>query len=74
MADSATTATLKARLEKLKRARSSGVCEVWFGDRHLRYRSDAELQRAIGALEQEIAALEGTASPRNLTVTVNKGF
>ncbi len=74
MADSATVTTLKARLDKLKRARSSGVFQVEFGDRRVRYRSDAELLRAIGALEQEIASLQGTVSPRNLTVTVNKGF
>jgi hypothetical protein len=74
MADSATVTTLKARLDKLKRARSSGVHEVQFGDRRMRWRSDAELQRAIGALEQEIDALQGTASPRNLTVVANKGY
>ena len=72
--DSATVTTLKARLDKLKRARSSGVFQVEFGDRRVRYRSDSELLRAIGALEAEIAALQGTAQPRNLTVIASKGF
>lgn len=67
-------ADLKAQLAKLKAARASGVAEVQFADRRVRRRSDVELQRAIGALEQEIAALEGTAQPRNLTVIANKGW
>jgi hypothetical protein len=67
-------ADLKAQLLKLKSARASGAEEVTFADRRVRYRSDVELQRAIGALEQEIAALEGTAQSRNLTVVANKGW
>ena len=67
-------ADLKTQLAKLKAKRASGTAEVQFADRKVRYRDDVELQRAIGALEQEIAALEGTATPRNLTVVANKGY
>lgn len=67
-------ATLLARLERLKSARSSGIFEIRFADRTTRYRNDRELAAAIGALQAEIDAMQGAPKPRNLTVIANKGW
>jgi hypothetical protein len=60
--------TLLAQLEATKAARRSGVREIWFGERRLTYRSDKEMATAIAALEDEIAAMQGTPRPRNIVL------
>ncbi len=67
-------ATLTADLERLKAARRSGVLSVQFTDRHVTYRSDFELVRAIAALESEIATTQGTARPRSINIRSDKGW
>ncbi|MCQ4191023.1 phage head-tail joining protein [Methylocystis suflitae] len=66
--------TLRARLEALKKVRSSGALEITFGDRTIRYRNDRDLATAIAALEDEIAQAVGTPRPRNLVVRSTKGW
>jgi hypothetical protein len=66
--------TLQAQLEALKNARRSGVASAGYGDKRTEFRSDEELQAAIGALEGEIAAMEGTLNPRIAVVRSTKGW
>lgn len=54
----------QARLEKLYKARDSGVASIRHGDERVDYRSMDELLQAISALESEIATLSGTTSTR----------
>lgn len=42
-------------LRELKRARYSGALRVKFNDRDVTYKSEAEMQSAIKALENELA-------------------
>jgi len=64
----ATLAELQAQLEAVKAARRSGVRETQFGERRTVFRSDRELTAAISALEDEIAALQGTGRVRNVVL------
>lgn len=62
-------ATLQQQLDRLKTVRARGAREIWFADRHVVYRTDAELARAISALEGEIAkAGGGRARPKNVVL------
>jgi tRNA A37 methylthiotransferase MiaB len=61
-------AELQSQLDAAKSARASGVRELWFGERRVTYRSDKEMATAISALEDEIAALQGTARVRNVVL------
>jgi cytochrome c peroxidase len=49
-----TTEEKQALLEELKEARYSGALRVKFGARDVTYKSDAEMAKAINALEQEL--------------------
>jgi hypothetical protein len=66
-------ATLRAQLESLQAARRSGVTSSQFGDRRVQYRSDAEMVNAIASLQNEIAALDGSAVVRSINVR-SKGW
>lgn len=57
-------------LAKLKEARRSGVLQVRFADREVRYRDDRELERQIAALESELA---GGNTIRNINIR-SKGW
>ena len=62
-----------AQLNALKKALATGEHRVSFGDKTVEYRSDAELQAAIRAVEAEIA--RGKSTPkRQIRVTTGKGF
>ena len=50
---------LRARRDALTAQRSSGVARVSYDGRTVDYRSVAEIDRAIEALDREIAAAEG---------------
>src|SRR6056297_925916 len=50
---------LKARRDALSAQRSSGVARVSYDGKTVDYRSVAEIDRAIEALDREIAAAEG---------------
>lgn len=69
-----TAVDLRARRDVLSAQRSSGVARVSYDGKTVEYRSLAEIDRAIEALEREIAAAEGRRIVRQLRVTTNKGL
>jgi len=70
----ATVAELKNRREALSASRASGVARVSYDGRTVDYRSLAEIDRAIEALDREIAAAEGRPIVRQVRVTTTKGL
>ena len=70
----ATIAELQARIDALSAARSSGVARVSYDGKTVEYRSIAEIDRAIEALDREIAMAEGRRVIRHLRVTTDKGL
>ena len=70
----ATLAELLARKDALTAARSSGVARVSYDGKTVEYRSIAEIDRAIEALDREIAMAEGRRVIRHLRVTTDKGL
>jgi hypothetical protein len=70
----ATIEDLHARREALTAQRASGVARVSYDGKTVEYRSLAEIDRAIEALDREIAAAEGRRIVRHLRVTTSKGL
>ena len=70
----ATIAELKSRREALTAQRSSGVARVSYDGKTVEYRSVAEIDRAIEALDREIATAEGRRFVRQVRVTTDKGL
>jgi len=70
----ATTTELRARREALAAQRSSGVARVSYDGKTVDYRSIAEIDRAIEALDREIALAEGRRVIRQVRVTTAKGL
>jgi hypothetical protein len=70
----ATIADLRARREALSTQRSSGVARVSYDGKTVDYRSVAEIDRAIEALDREIAAAEGRRIVRQVRITTSKGL
>ena len=70
----ATLAELQARKDALTAARSSGVARVSYDGKTVEYRSIAEIDRAVDALEREIAMTEGRRVIRHLRVATDKGL
>ncbi len=70
----ATIADLRARREALSTQRFSGVARVSYDGKTVDYRSVAEIDRAIEALDREIVALEGRRIVRHVRVTTAKGL
>lgn len=69
-----TIAELRTRRETLAVQRSSGVARVSYDGKTVDYRSVAEIDRAIEALDREIAAAEGRRIVRQVRVTTTKGL
>ena len=69
-----TTAELRGRRETLAVQRSSGVARVSYDGKTVDYRSVAEIDRAIEALDREIATAEGRRVVRQVRVTTTKGL
>ena len=67
-------ATLKLRRETLTSQRASGVARVSYDGKTVDYRSLAEIDRAIEALDREIAMAEGRRIVRQVRVTTAKGL
>ncbi len=67
-------ATLKLRHDALRSQRSSGVARVSYDGKSVDYRSVAEIDRAIEALEREIALAEGRRMVRQVRITTAKGL
>jgi hypothetical protein len=65
---------LRARREALAAQRSSGIARVSYDGKTVDYRSVAEIDRAIEALDREIAAAEGRRIVRQIRVTTAKGL
>lgn len=69
-----TITDLRARREALSAERSSGVARVSYDGKTVDYRSVAEIDRAIEALDREIATLDGRRIVRQVRVTTSKGL
>ena len=69
-----TASDLRSRRDALSAQRSSGVARVSYDGKTVEYRSVAEIDRAIEALDREIAAAEGRRMVRQLRVTTTKGL
>jgi hypothetical protein len=54
--------------------RSSGVARVSYDGKTVDYRSVAEIDRALEALDREIATLEGRRIVRQVRITTSKGL
>ena len=67
-------ADMHAHRETLLAQRSSGVARVSYDGKTVEYRSLAEIDRALEALEREIAAAEGRRIVRQVRVTTSKGL
>lgn len=65
---------LRARREALAAQRTSGVARVSYDGKSVDYRSVAEIDRAIEALDRDIAAAEGRRIVRQVRVTTTKGL
>ena len=65
---------LKSRRETLSASRATGVARVSYDGRTVDYRSLAEIDRAIEALDREIATAEGRPIVRQVRVTTTKGL
>ena len=65
---------LRSRRDALSAQRSSGVARVSYDGKTVEYRSVAEIDRALEALDREIAAAEGRWIVRQLRVTSTKGL
>jgi hypothetical protein len=69
-----TISELYGKREALTAQRSSGVARVSYDGKTVEYRSVAEIDRAIEALDREIAEAEGRRIVRQLRVTTTKGL
>jgi hypothetical protein len=69
-----TITDLRARREALSAQRSSGVARVSYDGKTVEYRSVAEIDRAIEALDRDIAAAEGRRIVRQVRVATAKGL
>ncbi|WP_071796287.1 phage head-tail joining protein [Natronohydrobacter thiooxidans] len=69
-----TISDLRARRDALSAQRSSGVARVSYDGKMVDYRSVAEIDRALEALDREIAAAEGRRMVRQVRVTTSKGL
>lgn len=65
---------LRTRREALAAQRSSGVARVSYDGKSVDYRSVAEIDRAIEALDREIAAAEGRKLIRQVRIATAKGL
>ena len=70
----ATIADLRTRREALSAQRASGVARVSYDGKTVDYRSVAEIDRAIEALDREIAVTEGRRIVRHVRITTSKGL
>jgi hypothetical protein len=67
-------ATLRLRRDALTSQRTSGVARVSYDGKTVDYRSVAEIDRAIEALDREIASAEGRRMVRHIRVMATKGL
>lgn len=60
-------------IDTLKAAIASGVLEVEYHDRRVKYQTTREMLEALGLMQQEVNESNGTAKPF-IRVTTTKGF
>ena len=65
---------LRAHRDTLSAQRASGIARVSYDGKTVDYRSVAEIDRALEALDREIAAAEGQRIIRQIRVTTAKGL
>lgn len=65
---------LRDRRDALAAQRASGVARVSYDGKSVDYRSVAEIDRALEALDREIAGAEGRRMVRQLRITTTKGL
>lgn len=70
----ATITELRARREALAAQRTSGVARVSYDGKTVDYRSVAEIDRALEALDREVASAEGRRIVRQVRVITEKGL
>ena len=70
----ATITELRASREALAAQRTSGVARVSYDGKTVDYRSVAEIDRALEALDREIAFAEGRRIVRQVRVITEKGL
>lgn len=70
----ATLAELQAMKTALQKARFSGTCKVQLGNSIVEYKSDAEMDAALGALDREISAASSTEPVRIIRISSSKGL
>ena len=69
-----TITELRARRDALSAQRASGVARVSYDGKTVDYRSVAEIDRAIEALDREITTAEGRRILRQVRVATAKGL
>lgn len=69
-----TITDLRVRRDALSAQRSSGVARVSYDGKTVDYRSVGEIDRAIEALDRDIAAAEGRRIVRQVRITTAKGL
>jgi hypothetical protein len=67
-----TLADLTSQLDKLRKARASGVSLVVNGESRIGYKTDAEMASAIADLERRIATFN-TEPIRTVRISTSKG-
>ncbi len=70
----ATITEFRDRRDALSAQRSSGVARVSYDGKTVDYRSVAEIDRGIEALDREIASAEGRRMVRQVRITTFKGL
>lgn len=65
---------LTAMRDALVRARFAGTLECTIGGRTVRYRSDAEMRRALDDLERRIAEAGGSPAVSQIRFATSKGL
>lgn len=68
----ASLSDLQTRLDRLRKMRASGVLSLSHGDTRTEFRTMDELTRAIGYVQDEIAAAGGAVQTRTFKVTSGK--
>ena len=69
-----TPSQIQAQIDALDDAIARGVLEVTYDGRTVKYRSIAELQRAVAHLSARKAEASGTASSLRKFVSFRKGY
>lgn len=70
----ATLAELQAWKSALQKARYSGTRRVEIGTSIIEYKSDGEMDRALAALDRDIAAASSSEPVRMIRISSSKGL